>query len=71
MATLAGDIIVMNADTLTEIWRTHVPGGVGYFNSIKVANLNAGSGPHQDQVPELYVAGSLGIWRFTQSGEIP
>ena len=61
--TLAGDVIVMNASTLTEVWRTHVPGGAGYFNSIRVLDLD------DDTYKELYVAGSLGMWRFVQPSE--
>lgn len=61
--TLAGDVIVLNADTLTEIWRTHVPGAAGFFNSIRVADLD------NDGRRELYVAGSYGLWRFVQPGE--
>ncbi len=66
VATLSGDIMVLNPTTLTELWRTHVPGGVGYCNSIRIANLNA----PLDSLNELYVAGSFGIWRFEQPGEM-
>ncbi len=55
-----------NAASLTELWRTNVPGAAGSFNSIRIANLNAPS----DTLNELYVAGSFGIWRFTQPGEV-
>ena len=62
--TLAGDVIVMDASTLNEIWRTQVPGGAGFFNAIQVLDLD------DDGFAELYVAGSLGIWRFVQPGEV-
>lgn len=66
VATLAGDVIVFSTATLQQVWRTHVPGASGLFNSIRIANLNSASG---DALNELYVAGSFGVWRFTQSGE--
>jgi hypothetical protein len=66
VATLAGDVIVFNTVTLQQVWRTHVPGAAGLFNSIRIANLNSATG---DARNELYVAGSFGVWRFTQSGE--
>ena len=65
VSTLAGDIIVLNSNTMSLVWRTHVPGSAGFFNSIRVANLNGDA--HQ----ELYVAGSFGLWRFKQAGEGP
>lgn len=64
VTTLAGDILVLDANNLSVIWRTNVPGSAGFFNAIRVANLNS------DSFSELYVAGSFGIWRFTQPGEI-
>lgn len=48
---------------MTELWRTHVHGSVGCFNSLRVADLD------NDSFMELYVAGSSGLWRFVQSGE--
>jgi hypothetical protein len=55
---------VLEADNLNNvIWSTHVPGAAGMFNSIRVANLDG------DAFNELYVAGSFGLWRFTQPGE--
>jgi len=60
VCTLAGDVIVLNADTLVELWRAHVPGAVGAYNSILVADADG------DDTQELYVCGSLGIWRFQQ-----
>lgn len=62
VTALAGDVFVLNADTLTELWHANVPGGVGFHNAIRVADLDG------DAFQELYVAGSYGIWRFTQSG---
>jgi len=58
--TLSGEIIIYNAFSLMEIWRTHVTGAAGMFNSILVEDLN------HDGVNELYVGGSWGIWRFHQ-----
>ncbi len=46
------------ADTLATVWRTHLPGAIGFYNSIVVDDLDG------DGRPELYVAGSLGLWRF-------
>ena len=62
VATLSGDIIVYKATTMTEIMRTWVPGGVGCYNGLRLANLGGGGGN------ELYVAGSCGLWRFVQQG---
>ena len=62
VGTLSGDLIVYQADTMQELWRTHVPGAVGFNNSIVVADLD--NDPLQ--LPELYVAGSWGLWRFKQ-----
>jgi hypothetical protein len=60
VTTLAGDIFVLDANTLATKWRTHVPGAAGFYNSIKVTDHN------NDFKMELYVAGSFGVWRFTQ-----
>jgi hypothetical protein len=54
----AAAILVYDANSMTLRWRTHVPGSVGYSNSIRVADLD-GNG-----LKELYVAGSFGLWRF-------
>jgi hypothetical protein len=62
VTTLAGDILVMT-DTMQEIWRTHVHGAVGCHNAIRVEDLD------NDGRKELYVAGSLGLWRFVLPGE--
>ncbi len=60
--TLAGDIFIFPIDpvsgSLGQPWRTHVPGAVGFYNAIVVANLDG------DAFNELYVAGSYGLWRF-------
>jgi hypothetical protein len=61
--TLVGDVIVLNSATVQEVWRTHVPGAAGFFNSIRIADLDG------DSIKELYVAGSFGLWRFKQRGE--
>jgi hypothetical protein len=65
VATLSGDLIFYTANTMSELWRTHVPGAVGCYNSLQVANLD------NDAFMELYVGGSGGLWRFVQPGELP
>ena len=62
VATLSGDIIIYKAATMTGIMRTWVPGGVGCYNGLRLANLGGGAGS------ELYVSGSCGLWRFVQQG---
>ena len=62
-ATLSGDLIVLEADTLDHIWGTHVPGAIGCFNSLLAEDLD------MDGKKELYVAGSRGLWRFVLPGE--
>jgi hypothetical protein len=61
VSTLAGDIFVLDSATLSTKWRTNVPGSAGYFNSLKISDLDG------DGVKELYVAGSFGIWRFSKT----
>jgi hypothetical protein len=67
VATVSGDLIVYNVDpgtaALTELCRTHVLGSIGFYNSMAIEDLN------NDGHNELYVAGSLGLWRFNQPGE--
>ena len=67
VTTLSGDVIVYNIDppssALVEKWRSHVHGAAGCYNSIAIENLNDGGSD------EPYVAGSLGLWRFTQPDE--
>jgi hypothetical protein len=63
VATMSGDLIVLDADTMLERWRTNVDGGIGCYNSIVAADLN------DDGYVEIYVAGSKGLWRFTQQSE--
>jgi hypothetical protein len=58
VGTMSGDLIVYAATSMQEIWRTHVPGGIGYHNSILAEDLD-GNG-----TKELYVAGSYGLWRY-------
>ncbi|MBM4059741.1 MAG: hypothetical protein FJ265_01395 [Planctomycetes bacterium] len=60
VATMSGDLIVFNADTMQEIWRTHVWGSIGFYNSMVAADLD------NDNKKELYVAGSRGVWRFVR-----
>jgi hypothetical protein len=67
VATMSGDVIVYNiaepSATMQEVWRTHVLGAIGFHNSIAIEDLD------DDGKNELYIAGSLGLWRFTQPGE--
>lgn len=58
VATMSGDLIILSADNLNEIVRTHVDGAIGFYNGMEAADLNA------DGHTELYVAGSIGLWRF-------
>ncbi len=64
VSTLSGDVIIYSADTMTELWRTHVHGAVGCYNSIRIEDLD------NDGQVELYVAGSSGLWRFVRPGEL-
>ena len=59
VATLSGDLFVLNAATMAELWRTHVPGAIGLYSSMLAEDLDGLNGK------ELYVAGSWGLWRFT------
>ena len=63
VTTMAGDVFVYAAATMQRLDRTRVLGSAGFYNSILVEDLDS------DGVQELYVAGALGLWRFTQSGE--
>jgi hypothetical protein len=65
VCTMAGDVIVYSADSMTERWRTHVHGAAGFYNAIRAENLD----PQADTLKELYIAGSYGLWRFIQPGE--
>jgi hypothetical protein len=58
VGTLGGDLVFLDPVTLAYVWHTHVPGSIGHFNSIRIANLD------NDPYAELYASGSLGIWRF-------
>jgi hypothetical protein len=63
---MSGDLIILSADDFTqEIWRTHVDGSIGFYNGIRVEDLNS------DGHMELYVAGSKGLWRFVTPQEGP
>lgn len=62
VTTLSGDLLVLQADTLATVWRTHLSGAIGFYDSIVVDDLDG------DGRPELYVAGSLGLWRFLPTG---
>ncbi|HEX6812872.1 MAG TPA: hypothetical protein VF384_14695 [Planctomycetota bacterium] len=63
VGTMSGDLIVLDADTMVEQWRTHVDGAIGWYNSIIAADLN------NNGKNEVYAAGSKGLWRFKQQGE--
>lgn len=63
MTTLAGDVFVYSAATLTLLDRTHVLGAAGCYNAILIEDLDG------DGLNELYIAGSLGLWRFIRPGE--
>jgi hypothetical protein len=62
VSTLAGDLFVFDLSTFPSapVYRTWVPGGLGLYNSMVIADLD-GVAPG----PELQVASSLGIrkWR--------
>lgn len=60
VTTVAGDLFVYDVSTSpwTQLFRTWVPGSLGCYNSILVRDLD------QDSIPELYVASSMGIYRF-------
>ncbi len=62
VGTVSGDLLVLQADTLATIWRTHVPGAIGFYNALRVDDLDG------DGRKELYAAGSFGLWRFTVTG---
>jgi hypothetical protein len=64
VGTLTGDIIIYNADTMAEIWRTHVHGAAGCYGSMRVCDLN------NDGYPELYIGGSSGLWRLVHPTEV-
>jgi hypothetical protein len=69
VSTLSGDLIAFNISpaaggAMTEIWRTHVDGNIGHYNSILAEDLNG------DGRKELYVAGSLGLWRFKDRNDV-
>ena len=63
VGTLSGDVIVYSADNMIELWRTHIHGSAGCYNSLRVADLD------NDGINELYIAGSSGLWRFVRPGE--
>ena len=63
VATLSGDLFVLDAQTMQQRMRTHVDGGIGFHSSLVSADLDG------DGILELYVGGSKGLWRFNQPGE--
>ncbi|MCA8950361.1 MAG: hypothetical protein KDE27_12720 [Planctomycetes bacterium] len=66
VCTLAGDVIVYtigSSGKLSERWRTFVSGAAGFYGSILAEDLNG------DGYKELYLGGSLGLWRFIQPTE--
>lgn len=58
VGTLAGELIVLDDSLNHVLWRATLPGSVGNYNSIFVADLDGEPGN------EIYVSGSFGIWRF-------
>lgn len=60
VGTVGGEIIVFDENLSNVLWRANVPGAVGFYNAIYMEDLDL------DGQNELYVSGSLGIWRFTQ-----
>lgn len=65
VSTVSGDLLILDADNLQVLWRTHIDGSAGFYNSILPADLNS------DGWDEIYVAGSKGLWRFNQSIPLP
>ena len=65
VGTQSGDLLILDSTTLQVLWRTHVDGAAGFYNSIVPADLNG------DGWDEIYVAGSKGLWRFNQSVPLP
>jgi hypothetical protein len=63
VGTASGDLFVLHAETMAVQHRVHVDGAIGFYNSIVATDLN------NDGLEEVYVAGSKGLWRFTQQGE--
>lgn len=59
VGTVGGEILILDEDLKTVQWRANVPGSAGFYNSIRVEDLD------QSGRPELYVCGSYGLWRFT------
>ena len=53
---------MFSLDTRVLRFRTFVGGALGMYNSIVVKDLNA------DGQKEVYLAGSLGIFRFNRVG---
>lgn len=60
VGTLSGDLIVLAADSMQEIWRTHVDGAIGLHNALVVTDLDG------DGKNELYAGGSRGLWKFVE-----
>lgn len=63
VGTLCGDLVFLDPVSLAYVWHTHVPGSIGHFNSMRIADLD------NDSFAELYAAGSLGMWRFVHPQE--
>jgi hypothetical protein len=63
VATMSGDVYVLDVDSMQIRMRTHVDGALGFYSSLLSADLDS------DGVAELYIGGSKGLWRFTQPGE--
>lgn len=62
VTTLGGDVFVYNWLTPLPLYRSWARGGVGIYNSIKVADLDGGA-----VGAEMYCAGSLGVHKWRRS----
>lgn len=68
VTTFDGDLFVLQADTVVNptgfvhppLFRTWLPGSLGAYNSIVIADLDG------DQKNEMYLGGSMGVWKFRQ-----
>jgi hypothetical protein len=65
VTTIEGDLFVYSVNTGALLYRTWVPGALGFYNSIIAADLN------NNGTKELYLAGSYGLYRFIDPAEPP
>lgn len=57
VACMTGDLLVLHPTTLAVLGQTYVGGAIGHYNSMVIADLGDGQA--------IYIAGSLGLRRFT------